>query len=115
MHELSIAMNMVDMAQEESRRRGGVPIRAVHLRLGRLSGVVKEALFASYEMACESTALKGSRLIIEEVPVLVFCPHCKAQRPVHSLQSFCCAECGTLTGDVVKGKELLVVGLEVDE
>jgi hydrogenase nickel incorporation protein HypA/HybF len=115
MHELSIAMSIVDMAQEESDRRGGVPIRAVHLKLGLLSGVMKDALFASYEMACEHTALEGSRLIVEEVPVLVFCPHCNAQRPVHSLQSFCCADCGALTGDVVQGKELLVVGLEVDE
>jgi len=115
MHELSIAMSIVDLVQEESTRRGGVPIRAVHLKLGRLSGVVKDALFASYEMACESTPLEGSRLVVEEVPVLVFCPHCKEQRPVHSIQSFCCAECGTLTGDVVQGRELLVVGLEVDE
>ena len=115
MHELSIAMSIVDMAQEESSRRGGVPIRAVHLKLGPLSGVMKNALFASYEMACEHTALEGSRLIVEEVPVLVFCPHCNGQRPIHSLQSFCCAECGALTGDVVQGKELLVVGLEVDE
>ena len=115
MHELSIAMNIVDILQEESSRLGGVPIRAVHLKLGLFSGVVKDALFASYEMACEHTPLEGSRLIVEEVPVLVFCPHCNAKRPVHSLQSFCCAECGTLTGDVVQGRELMVVGLEVDE
>ena len=115
MHELSIAMSIVDMAEEESSRRGGVAIRAVHLQLGLLSGVVKDALFASYEMACEHTALEGSRLVVEEVPVLVFCHQCNAKKPVHSLQSFCCAECGTFTGDVVQGKEIFVVGLEVDE
>ena len=97
MHELSIAMSIVDMAQEESDRRGGVQIRAVHLRLGLLSGVVKDALLSSYEMACEDTALAGSRLVVEEVPVVVFCPHCDAQRPVHSTQWFCCSECGTPT------------------
>jgi len=52
MHELSIALSIVDMAQEESSRRGDVAIRAVHLQLGLLSGVVKDALLASYEMAC---------------------------------------------------------------
>src|ERR1700741_92658 len=98
MHELSIAMSIVDMAQEESSRRGGVPIRAVHLKLGPLSGVMKNALFASYEMACEHTALEGSRLIVEEVPVLVFCPECNAKRPVHSWQSFCFPKCGAPTG-----------------
>jgi hydrogenase nickel incorporation protein HypA/HybF len=115
MHELSIAMSIVEMAQEESDRRGGVLIRAVHLRLGLLSGVVKDALLSSYEMACEDTPLQGSQLLVEEVPVLVFCKVCNAQRPLHSTQLFCCSECGTPSGDVVQGKELLVVGLEVEE
>jgi hydrogenase nickel incorporation protein HypA/HybF len=73
--------------------------------MGLLSGMVKDALVASFEMACENTALEGSQLIVEEVPVLVFCPSCNAQRPVHSLQSFSCSKCGTLTGDVVQGRE----------
>ena len=52
MHELSIAMGIVDMAQEEGERRNA-QITAVHIRLGLLSGVVKDALFSSYEMACD--------------------------------------------------------------
>ncbi len=92
-----------------------VQIIAIHLKLGALSGVVKEALQSSYEMACEDTPLQGSRLIIEEVPVLVFCPTCQAHRPVSSVQLFCCAECGTPTSEVVQGKELEVVALEIEE
>jgi|ERR1700690_956764 hydrogenase nickel incorporation protein HypA/HybF len=115
MHELSIAMSIVDLAREESGRLGGAQVRAVHLRLGLLSGVVKDALLSSYEIACHGTPLAGSQLVVEEVPVLVFCPLCEAQRPIHSTQMFCCSECGTPAGDVVQGKELLVVGLEVDE
>ena len=115
MHELSIAMSIVDLAQEEVDRRSGAKIRAVHLRLGLLSGVVKDALLSSYEMACADTCLEGSRLVVEEVPVIVFCRNCDAQRPVHSTQLFCCAHCGTPTGEVVQGKELMVVGLEVEE
>ena len=68
MHELSIAMSIVEMAQEEALQRG-VQVNAVHLKLGALSGVVKEALLSSYEMACDDTPLRGSRLVIEEVPV----------------------------------------------
>jgi hydrogenase nickel incorporation protein HypA/HybF len=115
MHELSIAMSIVDLAQEEAQRRGGVQIRAIHLRLGLLSGVVKDALLSSYEMACEGTCLAGSQLVVEEVPVLIFCSQCDGRRPVHSTQLFCCSDCGMPAGDVVQGKELLVVGLEVDE
>ncbi len=112
MHELSIAMSIVDMAQEEAQQRG-IQISAVHLKLGRLSGVVKEALLSSYEMACYDTPLEGSQLVIEEIPIVVFCPNCKAERPLHSMQLFCCSECGTPTPEVVRGKELEVVALEV--
>jgi hydrogenase nickel incorporation protein HypA/HybF len=115
MHELSIAMSIVEMAQEEAERRGNVQIQAVHLRLGLLSGVVKEALLSSYEMACETTLLEGSRLVIEEIPIEIFCPKCQAARPVQSIQWFCCLECGTPTGDIVRGKELEVFALEIKE
>ena len=96
MHELSIAMSIVELAEEEAERRG-TQINAVHLKLGAVSGVVKEALLSSYEMACEGTVLQGSRLVFEEVPVIVFCANCQAQRTLSSVQWFCCSECGTPT------------------
>jgi hydrogenase nickel incorporation protein HypA/HybF len=115
MHELSIAMSIVDMAQEEAERHGHAQIHAVHLRLGLLSGVVKQALLSSYQMACESTLLEGSELLIEEIPVEVFCPSCEMARPVSSIQWFCCPECGTPTPTVLRGKELQVFALEFKE
>ena len=113
MHELSIAMSIVEMAQEEAERHGEVQVHAVHLRLGLLSGIVKEALLSSYEMACEATPLQGSQLLIEEVPVEVFCPQCAVARPVDTIQWFCCPICGVPTPTVLRGKELEVVALEL--
>jgi hydrogenase nickel incorporation protein HypA/HybF len=115
MHELSIAMSIVELAEEEIERRGCVQITAVHLKLGTLSGVVKEALLASYEMACEGTPLAGSRLVVEDVPVIVFCPRCQAQQALSSIQLFCCAVCGTPTSEIVHGKEIEVAALEIEE
>ncbi len=114
MHELSIAMSIVELAEGEAERRG-VQVDAVHLKLGALSGVVKEALISSYEMACTDTSLQGSRLVIEEIPVVIFCPSCRAQRPLRSVQLFCCPECGTSASEIVQGKELEVVALEIQE
>ncbi len=115
MHELSIAMSIVEMAEEEIERRGEVRVNAVHLKLGALSGVVKEALLASYEIACDESALKGSTLVIIEIPVLIFCSGCQAQRPISSMQLFCCAECGTPSSEIVQGREIEVVALEIEE
>ena len=112
MHELSIAMSIVETAQEEAERHGG-RVAAVHMKLGKLSGVVKEALLSSYEMACEDTSLAGSRLMIEEIPIIVYCAPCRAKRELNSAQWFCCPECGTPTAEVVQGRELEVVALEI--
>ena len=114
MHELSIALSLVDLAREEAERLGG-RVCALHIRVGALAGVVPEALLASYEMACAETPLEGSRLVIEEVPVVVYCPTCLAERELSSVQFFCCAECGTPTPQVERGRELELVAMEIEQ
>ncbi|MGC2475496.1 MAG: hydrogenase maturation nickel metallochaperone HypA [Candidatus Sulfotelmatobacter sp.] len=114
MHELSIAMGIVEAATEEAQRRG-VQVSAVHLRLGALSGVVKDALLFSYEVACQDTPLAGSKLMVEDVPIVIFCGHCNDERTLSSLQSFACPECGTPTMNIIRGKELEVFALEVED
>jgi hydrogenase nickel incorporation protein HypA/HybF len=113
-HELSIALSIVEWVEEESARLGGGHVDAVHLSVGRLTGVVREALLASYEMACEDTVLAGSRLVIDEVPVMTFCPNCDARRPVRSIQDMACATCGAPATNVVQGRDLLVTALEME-
>jgi hydrogenase nickel incorporation protein HypA/HybF len=113
MHELSIAMSMIEMATEEAGRHGAERVLAVHLRLGPLSGVVKDALLFSWDVACDDTPLAGSRLLIEETPVEVYCPNCCECRPLASPQWLYCPVCETPTGDVRRGNELEVVALEM--
>ena len=115
MHELSIAMSIVEMAEEEADRRGVARVNAVHLKLGALAGVVKDALLSSYELACEGTGLQGSRLVIEEIPVVVYCPKCLAPRTLDSVQWFACPECKSPVSKVIQGRELQVAALELEE
>jgi len=115
MHELSIALSMIEMAKEESARRGDARITALHLKLGPLSGVVKEALTFSFEIACQCTVLEGARLIIEEAPVAIRCPTCCEDRVTTSIQDLRCPECGDSSAEVVSGRELEVVALELEE
>ena len=115
MHELSIAMSIIEMAEEEAMVRGGARVDAVHLKLGALSGVVEQALLACYEMASDDSILKSSRLLIENIPVTVYCPNCRSNQRLSSIQLFCCPECGTPTPEVIHGRELEVVALEITQ
>jgi len=103
------------MAEEEAARRGGAQISAVHLRLGALAGVVKDALLSSYELACEGTELQGSRLVVEEIPIEVYCPKCLAPRTLESVQWFVCPECQSPVSEVIRGRELQVFALELQQ
>jgi hydrogenase nickel incorporation protein HypA/HybF len=112
MHELSIAMSVVDVAGEEATRQG-LRVIAVHLRLGPLSGVVKSALISAYELAREGSVLDGSKLVVREMPIIAWCPLCQAERTLRSPQHICCPICDTPTPDVRGGRELEIAGLEV--
>jgi hydrogenase nickel incorporation protein HypA/HybF len=113
MHELSIAMSILDLAQEEAERRGG-RVAAVHLKLGPLSGVIKDALLPAYDLAREGTSLAQAELIIDEVPVAVYCVACATERVLDAFPYLCCPTCGGPTPDVVRGRELEVVALEIE-
>ena len=66
MHELSIAVSIIELAEEEAARNSATRVHSVRLRLGSLAGVAKEALQFSYGIACEGTPLEGSRLLIDD-------------------------------------------------
>ena len=113
MHELSIVVSMVERILEESESRGGLRIEAVHLRLGALAGVDERALLYSYEIACEDTSLVGSRLLIERVPLLLYCETCHAERTPPSIYDLACPRCHTPGQTLLQGRELEVTTLEV--
>lgn len=114
MHELSIALSILDIATEESERRGGAQIRAIHIRLGPLSGVIAEALTSAFELAREESRFCDATLETEESPVFVYCPQCESPQPVKSIQMMQCSHCGTPSADVVSGNELEIVAMEID-
>ncbi len=113
MHELSIALSLLDLAEEEAERRGGVQVAAIHVKLGPLSGVVAEALLSAYDLARENTRFERCDLVIEQVPIVAYCPNCRGERAVISVQEICCAECGTPTPDIRTGRELELSALEI--
>jgi len=113
MHELSIALSILDLAAEEGERHGG-RVAAVHLKLGPLSGVVKAALLSAYDLAREGSPLAQAELVIAETPLTAYCPACAAERTLASPQELCCPACGAPTPDVVSGRELEVVALEIE-
>jgi hydrogenase nickel incorporation protein HypA/HybF len=65
MHELSVAMSLVDAICEELPQLGAVTVHSVRIRVGALSGVSMEALMFAFDVAADGTPIAGARLIVE--------------------------------------------------
>src|ERR1700722_15011741 len=113
MHELSIALSVIDAVSENAAKYEGSRVVSIRLRLGPLSGVIKEALVSAFDLAKESTDLAGGGLVIGDVSIVGWCPKCEAEKAVASPQDICCVDCGTPTPDIRRGRELEITALEI--
>jgi hydrogenase nickel incorporation protein HypA/HybF len=113
MHELSIALSLIELVEEEAAKRANAPVSAILVKLGPLSGVVAEALISAYTLAREGTPFANCELRITQVPITVHCTHCLETRNVVSQQEIVCSVCGTPTPEILTGRELEVTALEI--
>lgn len=112
MHELSIALSIIEQIEEEAEKHGGGIVEVVYVRIGELSGVDSQALRFAYEMASEGTSLASSRLEIEPVRLLVLCPQCHSTHKPDP-QNILCPRCLTPEQEILEGRELEVSALEL--
>jgi hydrogenase nickel incorporation protein HypA/HybF len=107
-HELSITQSVVDAVADHV---GDSRVLAVHLTVGRLSGVVPDAMRFCFELLTEGTALEGARLDIDEPAGLAHCRGCDHDFTLPDLVLLC--ECGSTDVEVLTGRELRITSLEV--
>jgi hydrogenase nickel incorporation protein HypA/HybF len=112
MHELSIALSIIDGVLEEAEQQGAVRVAGVHLRLGPLSGVDEQALSFAYPLACQGTPLEGSRLVVQRTEVALYCPVCERECTPAALHDLRCPICGSCESRIFRGTELEITGLE---
>jgi hydrogenase nickel incorporation protein HypA/HybF len=111
MHELAIAESIVDVALRHARDR---PVARVELKVGHLRQVVPAALTFAFELLAEGTALQGAELTIETVPAAGRCRRCHTETELKDFP-LQCESCGGFELDVLRGEELLVDALELEE
>lgn len=108
MHELSITQSVVDAVTE---RMAGQRVVSVRLEVGRLSGVVPDAMRFCFELVTDQTALAGARLDIDELPGQAHCRTCDLTFPLGDLILLC--PCGSADVNVTAGRELVIKSVEV--
>ncbi len=108
MHELSITQSLVDTVSE---RTGDRSVTGVNLRVGRLSGVLPDAMRFCFEVICAGTRLAGAELRIEEPEGKAGCLTCGREFVVPDNILLC--PCGSANVRVTGGLELSITSVEV--
>ena len=73
MHELAITQGIVEMIIE---RTDSARVTAVYLRIGKVSGVVPEAVRFCFDLVAAGSPVEGARLEIDEPPGRARCRSC---------------------------------------
>lgn len=111
LHELSIAESIIRIAgnQAEGRR-----VTKVGLQVGHLRQVVPSALTFSFGLVAEGTPAEGAELALEEIPATGKCRGCGTESQLDSFP-LQCRGCGGFDLEILRGEELLVEYLELEE
>ena len=115
MHEMGIAMEIVDIAKASiPPDMNGARIQRVNLQVGKLSAIVADSLRFCFDLVVKDTPLEGAELAIEEVPVVARCKDCQTQWTVTE-PVFTCKACQSGAIDILSGRELDIKSIEIED
>ncbi len=114
MHELSIAINIVNELEQIARKENAVKVVSFRLKIGNLSGIVPEALDFALESAIKDTLCEGSTWKIEKEEAIGRCSVCFHKFPLEEIYSPC-PVCGAFNPEIIAGQGLKIISVEIEE
>lgn len=113
MHEVSIILNVLEIAEKRCKEEGFERIDLIKLRIGTASGVFPDALLFAFEVSRNDTLAREASLVIEEVSLCGLCNSCGKEFEVRDKYVLSCLLCGSDDFSIIAGRELDIVELEV--
>lgn len=113
MHELSIAMEIVEAAAESARQAGATRVHAIHCRVGVLRQVQTDLLVEAFRVVSEGTTCADADLVVETVPATAFCRRCGSTYEIRP-PAFPCPRCGVIGEGLTGGDELEITAIQAE-
>ena len=113
MHEMSIAMNVVEIATSQALQGEARKINSISLDIGSLAGVMIDSLEFCFDAVCKGTMAEGAELNINQIPARGRCRDCTEEFPAETYLTACPA-CGGFKIDIFQGQELKIKTINVD-
>lgn len=113
MHEVSIALSLLDIAEKQCKKEGYKGIESIAVKIGKASGIMPEALLFAFDAVKRGTLAENAHLTIEEIPVSGYCNNCKKTFTIDETFVLYCPKCGDTAFRLISGKELDIIELDV--
>jgi hydrogenase nickel incorporation protein HypA/HybF len=113
MHELSIVLNIIHIAESEAVKAGAVAVKRIELDIGKLSTVEPMAFDFAWKQAVRSTMLEHAERVTNYISGKGRCTECGAVFGMNELYDPCPA-CGSYLSEVIEGRELQVKSMNID-
>lgn len=114
MHELSVAEEIINIANQYIPAGNKSEVLSVKVEIGRLSNILTDSLEFCFDALITDTHLRGARLIVKEIPVMVRCEDCGNTTEVERVL-FQCAACESSKVKLLTGNELKVTEIEIND
>ncbi|MCK5195857.1 MAG: hydrogenase maturation nickel metallochaperone HypA [Desulfobulbaceae bacterium] len=114
MHEMSIAMNIIEIASAAAQAEGARVIGRIELEIGTMAGIMLESLEFCFEAAAKGTLAEGAVLDITSIPAEGLCTACNKISAIDSLAAQC-SHCGAYLLSLLTGNDLKIKAITVDE
>jgi hydrogenase nickel incorporation protein HypA/HybF len=113
MHEMTIAMNIVDIICQKANEEKAVKVNSVELVIGELSGIMIHSLEFCFEAACKNTIADNAKLYIHKINAKAFCKSCEKDFKMESDFSPC-PICNDFHFEIITGKEFSIKSFNID-
>ncbi len=113
MHELSVAMSLIDLAESEVKKAGNSRIVSVKVMIGYLSGIDFESFSFMLDLAKKNTLLENSIVEFERMSGIGECLSCGHEFHVDE-QFVVCPQCQGNSIRITGGDELKIISMVVD-
>jgi len=114
-HEVSIALGMVDELTRIARENNASKITLVKLKIGRLSGIVVDSLkFAFDAIKLEHPIMTKAEIIITEVPLIYKCDDCNTTFETDDIYFPACINCKAYNLSIISGEEQDIENVEIE-
>ena len=112
MHEFSIALNIIEIAEEECLKSSATCVKEINLEIGNLSGVIQDALEFALSEAVKGSLLEDAEINYRIIQGRAQCDRCKNIFQVDQLYDMC-PVCNDFKTTILEGKELQIKSLIV--